>query len=159
MLENEEDAEANRQRSFLVMAHHALQQHLKGIGTVGFVITYGVAAVVGVLCHGTTWWFRVGRQRIAIRLFLTFVVASSLATALVLTICGYIVDGYLNEPVRLMGILFVLTLPMSLIVGVPFLLLRPRCHPGGCCQECGYDLTGNESGCCPEYAHPFTAET
>ncbi|GMU24132.1 MAG: hypothetical protein AMXMBFR13_42090 [Phycisphaerae bacterium] len=29
-------------------------------------------------------------------------------------------------------------------------LLRVRTVPTGCCRECGYDLTGNLSGVCPE---------
>jgi hypothetical protein len=32
---------------------------------------------------------------------------------------------------------------------VSFLTWPPRRRPG-CCSECGYDLTGNESGVCPE---------
>jgi len=32
-----------------------------------------------------------------------------------------------------------------------FILWRKRRkHPEGHCRRCGYDLTGNESGCCPE---------
>jgi rubrerythrin len=27
---------------------------------------------------------------------------------------------------------------------------RQREYPSGRCQQCGYDLTGNESGVCPE---------
>ena len=150
--ENDEDAEANRQHGFLVMVDHALQQHPRGIGTMGFVTTFGVAAIVGILCQGMTWWFRVGRRRITICLLLfpTLAVASSLATALVLAIGSYIVGGYLNEPVRFVAIFFVITLPVSLAVGVPFLVLGPRRYPRGHCQKCGYDLTGNPSGTCPE---------
>lgn len=125
----------------------------------GFGIVYVLAGVVAVLCHGVTWWLRVGVHRITIRLFLALSLVASLSTAVLLLICGYLVDGYLNEPVRLAGILFVMTLPMSFIVGLPFLLLGPRRYPAGCCQKCGYDLTGNESGRCPECAQPFTRET
>jgi|GEM_PF-2602966 len=40
----------------------------------------------------------------------------------------------------------------NLIVWSLFLILlrRSRKHPKGHCQDCGYDLTGNESGACPE---------
>jgi hypothetical protein len=39
-----------------------------------------------------------------------------------------------------------------LVVGVPtaFLWYRNRRFPAGCCPRCGYDLTANESGRCPE---------
>ena len=37
-------------------------------------------------------------------------------------------------------------------IGVPTILLTviDRRSPKGHCQQCGYDLTGNESGVCPE---------
>ena len=39
-----------------------------------------------------------------------------------------------------------------LAVAIPTYILfrRDRRHPPGHCQKCGYDLTGNESGTCPE---------
>ena len=39
-----------------------------------------------------------------------------------------------------------------LVVSIPTYILwrRDRRKPEGCCQECGYDLTGNVSGVCPE---------
>ncbi|MCP4250685.1 MAG: hypothetical protein GY778_26895 [bacterium] len=35
-------------------------------------------------------------------------------------------------------------------VVVAALIARRRRYPRGHCQRCGYDLTGNESGRCPE---------
>ena len=44
-----------------------------------------------------------------------------------------------------------LWLPLTLLGGLTFFLWRrDRRKPEGCCQECGYDLTRNESGVCPE---------
>ncbi len=40
---------------------------------------------------------------------------------------------------------------VCLIPGI-WLWRRSRTHPKGCCQQCGYDLTGNVSGKCPECA-------
>ena len=39
-----------------------------------------------------------------------------------------------------------------LIFTIPTYILwrRDRRHPKGHCQKCGYDLTGNDSGICPE---------
>lgn len=47
-----------------------------------------------------------------------------------------------------------LWLPL-LIVATPTAILwrrdrRPKCYPPGHCRFCGYDLTGNVSGICPE---------
>jgi hypothetical protein len=40
---------------------------------------------------------------------------------------------------------------IGLIVGVPFAVYRRRhAIPPGCCKICGYFLTGNTSGVCPE---------
>lgn len=124
----------------------------------GFAIVYGLAGIVAVIWHGLTWRLRVGSRRITILLFLALSLAASFCSAVLLLVHSYIVEGYLIEPVRLTGILFVLTLPVSLITGLPFLALGPRRYPAGCCQKCGYDLTGNESGRCPECAHPLTRE-
>jgi predicted membrane protein len=38
---------------------------------------------------------------------------------------------------------------VAAIVGIPFLVAR-RKPPPGHCSKCGYALTGNESGTCPE---------
>jgi hypothetical protein len=36
-------------------------------------------------------------------------------------------------------------------------ITRPRHPPSDCCQTCGYNLTGNVSGVCPECGTKFTA--
>jgi predicted amidophosphoribosyltransferase len=45
---------------------------------------------------------------------------------------------------------------LLLIAAVPTVLLwwRDRRIPPGHCQNCGYDLTGNVSGICPECGQP-----
>ncbi len=57
---------------------------------------------------------------------------------------------------------FSLVLPfwtLLLVVGVPTLILwyRDRPPPAGYCVKCGYDLTGNTSGICPECGQPVRA--
>jgi len=48
------------------------------------------------------------------------------------------------------------TMPLWLIViafcvlGAMMMAAATRRRPPGCCVQCGYDLTGNESGRCPE---------
>lgn len=37
-------------------------------------------------------------------------------------------------------------------------LFRKPDFPPGCCRECGYDLTGNVSGVCPECGTPILTE-
>ena len=53
-------------------------------------------------------------------------------------------------------------LPVVLIVGIPFFLRRHRRRklrfPSGHCQTCGYDLTGNVSGICPECGKAIVEE-
>jgi len=39
---------------------------------------------------------------------------------------------------------------LSFTIPTYILWRRDRRHPKGHCQKCGYDLTGNESGICPE---------
>lgn len=116
----------------------------------GYWVVYGLTGIVAVLCHGMTWWLRVGSRRITIRMFLALSVGVAVLASALLLMGGYVVDGYMNEPARLAAILVVAMLPISLLVGFPFWLLPPRRHPAGDCQKCGYDLTGNESGRCPE---------
>lgn len=44
-----------------------------------------------------------------------------------------------------------LWLPLALLaLPTAYLFWRDRRHPPGHCQGCGYNLTGNESGVCPE---------
>ena len=71
---------------------------------------------------------------------------------------SYRVRGYLGlSAPRLIrgrvgaGVLVPMWIPL-LLVGLPTLLLwwRDRRVPPGHCQACGYDLTGNVSGVCPE---------
>ncbi len=40
------------------------------------------------------------------------------------------------------------------LIPTAFLWYRDRRHPPGHCQKCGYNLTGNESGRCPECGQP-----
>jgi hypothetical protein len=39
---------------------------------------------------------------------------------------------------------------VTLAVLTVILWSRARCPPRGCCQTCGYNLTGNTTGVCPE---------
>lgn len=57
------------------------------------------------------------------------------------------------------------TLPLWLIViafvalGAIMLVVACRRRPPGHCTQCGYDLTGNESGVCPECGRPIPPES
>ena len=75
---------------------------------------------------------------------------ASLMTAILLLTAGYIVDGFVVEPVRLGAIYLVMVAPITFLVAIPFLLLGPRKFGENRCEKCGYDITGNESGWCPE---------
>jgi hypothetical protein len=57
------------------------------------------------------------------------------------------------------GMIFPLWIPL-LIVAIPtvFLWRRGRRRPPGHCQNCGYNLTGNVSGVCPECGEKIQAD-
>ncbi len=62
--------------------------------------------------------------------------------------------GYSNDPISGNWTLAI-SIPhwfINLGVWLSYYLLRRKTltHPKGSCQQCGYDLTGNESGVCPE---------
>jgi len=53
------------------------------------------------------------------------------------------------------GTLWMVWIPLwlpfvGIVVPTAYLFYRDRRHPPGHCQRCGYNLTGNESGVCPE---------
>lgn len=49
-----------------------------------------------------------------------------------------------------------LTSPLCILAtGSIWYLWRRRKYPAHCCQQCGYDLTGNVSGICPECGTPI----
>ena len=59
------------------------------------------------------------------------------------------------------GYLSVVIIPLWIPIGITALLTvilfyrdRRRCIPPGHCRKCGYDLTGNMSGVCPECGEP-----
>ncbi len=77
------------------------------------------------------------------------VVAAPISCALFI-LAAYLQLGYLDPffPIIFMfGSCY--ALGIAFIVGIPFRLGR-RKHPPGHCQRCGYNLTGNTSGTCPE---------
>jgi hypothetical protein len=45
---------------------------------------------------------------------------------------------------------WLLVLPFAVPTAISFWRDRRRHAPPHCCQSCGYDLTGNTSGVCPE---------
>ena len=52
---------------------------------------------------------------------------------------------------RVPGLVLPLWIPaVILAVATVFWWRRDRRHPSGHCQHCGYNLTGNQSGICPE---------
>lgn len=53
------------------------------------------------------------------------------------------------------GVTLPLWLPLLLVGVIAFAAWRrSRGHAPGCCRMCGYDLTGNISGVCPECGAP-----
>jgi hypothetical protein len=97
-----------------------------------------LAAAVAALFH---WRAR--------RHYLLASLAASLTAACVWMAVLSISNGLSNIwPIALVS-WTMLSLPVALLVGLPFLLRRKRRVPGTCLR-CGYSLTGNVSGVCPE---------
>jgi hypothetical protein len=48
---------------------------------------------------------------------------------------------------------------IGLLVGHREYRRRQPQFPGGCCRACGYDLTGNTSGRCPECGREINADS
>jgi hypothetical protein len=61
---------------------------------------------------------------------------------------------------RVWAFILPLWIPFALLaIPTTILWLRDRhCFPSGHCQHCGYDLTGNVSGRCPECGTPIERE-
>ncbi len=62
---------------------------------------------------------------------------------------------------RMLYVLFMVMFVPVLFVGLPFVILEHlrRRRPPGHCRKCGYDLTGNVSGRCPECGEPLPQTT
>lgn len=107
-------------------------------GAVGLGILVGITVVVSSICH-----FLITR----------YVIASMLAALVSIVLFLWVATIRLGHVDSFIAIAFVVggiySFGMALVVGIPF-LIRRRKPPLGHCQKCGYDLTGNESGTCPE---------
>ena len=77
-----------------------------------------------------------------------FIVPVSVAAA---TVCAVVLPGLVSEDTFNVASDLAMDAGLALPgVVVAVLIARRRGYPRGCCSRCGYDLTGNESGVCPE---------
>lgn len=86
-------------------------------------------------------WFPSPRRRVTVHIALAFCTVFGLFKIFSIPwMWQYIDQIYLN-------LLFVAVLTLMLVlIGLDMRMV----YPPGYCQSCGYDLTGNESGVCPE---------
>lgn len=72
----------------------------------------------------------------------------------------YLIDNHYGRKGTLETYVFTV-LPVVAVVGFAALIQRRRALfvPPGHCPHCRYDLTGNESGKCPECGTPIPPET
>jgi hypothetical protein len=75
---------------------------------------------------------------------------ASIMTGVTFLACGCLIDGSSPEPGRFTIFVAVLAFPACTVAGLPFLLSPSNSESIGHCKKCGYDLTGNVSGRCPE---------
>ena len=114
-----------------------------------FAILVASSGVVGVIFHGTAWWFSMRARRD--RRWSRFVLMSIVSSAVSMLLLVVLTVGVAHEYALILGLLGVwYSLPATAFVGVAFLAAGKRAYPAGRCRKCGYDLTGNESGVCPE---------
>lgn len=111
------------------------------------ILTFALAmwsAIVSCFCFSVTYRFiRGATQRFTSGLLLSVAIAgTSFQVFILLRFPGIWADG---QP---LAILTIATPPAVLVGLVVHLLRNRRPQPGQC--ECGYDLTGDVSGRCPE---------
>ena len=76
-------------------------------------------------------------------------IVASLSVASFCLLIGYVELGEVPEPPMVPLCIAVGSLPFTLAVGLLFVGVHRDGDPNRC-RECGYDLTGNVSGVCPE---------
>jgi hypothetical protein len=150
---------------FLMLAYRTTRTDMEiGSGLIGIVLYSGsMTDIVGLkkadLLHNGLWLYTKGKCHWrASRHFLLpgwrtdYVRPSSLLDRLINN--G---NGVRKGPVRV----DTLTIPLVPLIGVAvvpcayFVLTGKRSKPRGKCRKCGYDLTGNVSGICPECGTPI----
>ncbi len=89
-----------------------------------------------------------------------FVIASCLAAMCAVSApfaIGCVQQGYVDKFICIgFPIGFAASLPVAMMVGLPFAIVRGRARKPPTACQCGYDLTGNESGACPECGASLT---
>ena len=85
-----------------------------------------------------------------VRRYVLATIVSATVTTIVFQVLAYVHVGYLDPffPIAVVVGWFYAG-AIAGVVGIPFRLARKR-RPPGHCQACGYNLTGNMSGTCPE---------
>jgi len=124
----------------------------------GLLVILAVTGTVSIAWHGIAWRYSRGISRAW--QFLRFFIASigaAVVAAMIVLLSSYALEGYLVEPGRFLAIIMVVALPITALVGIPFLLVGPRPFRDGSCKKCGYDLRGCVSPQCPECGTPIPA--
>jgi len=117
---------------------------------VGLLTLIAMAGAIGLVCHWAT--SRFGRTR-GIADLVVVSAASSLITAWFFFLINYVKLGDVPEPPGVPIFIAILSFPVSLAAGIPF-LLRYR-DKYGRCKNCGRSLAGKTSGPCPECGDPI----
>jgi len=124
----------------------------------GYLFFYGIVAVTAGTWYFLVWHTSRGSSHLKYSNLLAIgVVGSPCVTAFLIMSWGYLRDGYLVEPARYAVIIIIVALPVSIICGIPFIIMGPKQFPDGTCRKCGYDLRGTTSGICPECGREISA--
>jgi hypothetical protein len=113
------------------------------------IVFIAISIVCATVCHAL------------MRRYARAVATSTLSASVLFLMLARLMDGR-TDPFFLVALIFcmIYSSVIGLIIGIPFAVYRKR-HtiPPGHCQTCGYSLTGNTSGICPECGTAVKAST
>ena len=107
-----------------------------------FYLAFIVAAGVSCIVHYVSRW----------PYLFNSICSAGVSGLLWMVVCSIESRSISNVWPIALAIWFLLFMPVAFLVGIPILLLwpKPKPIPHGHCRNCGYNLTGNVSGICPE---------
>lgn len=116
----------------------------------GFSVLIGICVLIAAITHAC---------------IPRYIIASILAAFISITFflgVAALIMGHVDEFILVMffaGGFY--SLCISLLIGIPVAIFRKRRQPPppGHCRNCGYDLTGNVSGICPECGRAIDARS
>lgn len=115
-------------------------------GAIGFLLFIVTSVISSIICHRF------------IRMYLVAIPCAVVMTHFLFHFFIFVHEGTVDK-LALIAVIFStpIVLVIAIVTGIPFWLARRRDmrKKTGHCRFCGYDLTGNRSGRCPECGNAF----